>query len=74
MLQLHLLPDPDGTITLLQPFGQQCDWSGWQPEGLTLADPLLTFAELYGSATDRVADKLYRQYLSPRLKNLETSI
>ncbi len=74
MLQLHLLPDPDGTITLLQPFGQQCDWSGWQPEGLTLADPLLTFAELHGSATDRVADKLYHQYLSPRLKNLETPI
>ena len=67
MLQLHLTPDPNGEITLLQPFGQQCGWSGWQPDGLTLADPLLTFAELYGSATDQVADKLYRQYLSPRL-------
>ena len=67
MLQLHLIPDPDGKITLLQPFGQQCDWSGWQPDGLTLADPLLTFAELCGSNTDQVADKLYRQYLTPRL-------
>ncbi len=67
MLQLHLVPDPNGIITLLQPFGQQCGWNGWQPEGLTLADPLLTFAELYGSTTDRVADKLYHQYLSPRL-------
>ncbi|MCF6267483.1 MAG: hypothetical protein L3J57_13185 [Desulfuromusa sp.] len=67
MLKLHLVPDPDGEITLLQPFGQQCGWSGWQPDGLTLADPLLTFAELYGSATDQVAAKLYHQFLSPRL-------
>lgn len=67
MLQLHLIPDPEGEITLLQPFGQQCSWSGWQPDGLTLADPLLTFAELYGSSTDQVADNLYHQYLSPRL-------
>ncbi|WP_321366432.1 type IV toxin-antitoxin system AbiEi family antitoxin [uncultured Desulfuromusa sp.] len=67
MLQLHLVPDPDGDITLLQPFGSQCHWSGWQPDGITLADPLLTFAELYGSATDQVADKLYHQYLIPRL-------
>ncbi|MFK5927144.1 MAG: type IV toxin-antitoxin system AbiEi family antitoxin, partial [Desulfuromusa sp.] len=69
MLQLHLIPDPDGEITLLQPFGQQCGWNGWQPEGLTLADPLLTFAELYGSNTDQVADKLYHQYLLPKLGN-----
>lgn len=69
MLQLHLIPDPEGKITLLQPFGHQCSWSGWQPDGLTLADPLLTFAELYGSATDQVADKLYHQYLLPRLGN-----
>ncbi|MCK5914404.1 MAG: hypothetical protein KAG12_11025 [Desulfuromusa sp.] len=69
MLQLHLIPDPDGNITLLQPFGQQCHWSGWQPDGLTLADPLLTIAELCGSNTDQVADKLYRQYLVPRLGN-----
>ncbi|MEE4255318.1 MAG: type IV toxin-antitoxin system AbiEi family antitoxin [Desulfuromusa sp.] len=67
MLQLHLIPEPDGEITLLQPFGRQCHWNGWQPEGLTLADPLLTFAELHGNTTDQVADKLYRQYLSPRL-------
>ncbi len=66
MLQLNLQPDPDGNITLLQPFGRQCSWTGWQPEGLTLADPLLTFAELSGTSTDQVADKLYRQYLIPR--------
>ena len=67
MLQLNLAPDAEGNIVLLQPFGRQCSWTGWQPEGLSLADPLLTFAELYGSNTDRVADKLYQQYLVPRL-------
>ncbi len=67
MLQLNLSPDPAGNITLLQSFGRQCSWTGWQPEGLTLADPLLTFAELAGSATDLVAQKLYNQYLVPRL-------
>lgn len=67
LLQLHLSPDPDGKIELLQPFGQQCHWNGWQPEGLTLADPLLTFAELCGDRTDQVADKLFQQYLSPRI-------
>lgn len=67
MLQLHLTPDPNGNITLLQPFGQQCSWTGWQPDGLTLADPLLTFAELSGTATDQVAQKLYNQYLVPRM-------
>lgn len=66
MLQLQLTPDPKGQVTLLEPFGRQCSWSGWQPEGVTLADPLLTFAELYGTATDQVADKLYHQYLMPR--------
>jgi len=69
MLQLHLSPDPDGEVILLQPFGSQCSWNGWQPDGLTLADPLLTFAELHGSTTDQVADKLYHQYLLPRLGN-----
>ena len=67
MLQLHLTPDPAGEITLLQPFGRECGWSGWQPDRLTLADPLLTFAELHEGTTDQVADKLYRQFLSPRL-------
>ncbi len=67
MLQLHLTPDPTGNITMLQPFGRQCSWTGWQPAGLTLADPLLTFAELSGSSTDQVAQKLYNQYLVPRM-------
>lgn len=67
MLQLHLTPDPTGNITMLQPFGRQCSWTGWQPDGLTLADPLLTFAELSGSETDQVAQKLYKQYLVPRM-------
>ncbi len=67
MLQLNLTPDPTGNITLLQPFGQQCSWTGWQPDNLTLADPLLTFAELSGTDTDQVAQKLYNQYLVPRM-------
>lgn len=66
MLQLRLTPDPQGSITLLQPFGEQCSWSGLQPEGLTLADPLLTFAELQNGDSDTVAERLYRQYLAPR--------
>lgn len=69
MLQLHLQPDPQGEVTLLQPFGQQCHWNGWQPEGLRLVDPLLTFAELSGSQTDQIAVKLYQQYLEPRLNS-----
>jgi hypothetical protein len=66
MLQLRLTPDPEGSITLLQPFGEQCGWSGLQPEGLTLADPLLTFAELQNQDSGTVAERLYRQYLAPR--------
>jgi len=67
MLQLNLNPDPNGQVTLLQSFGRQCSWTGWQPDALTLADPLLTFAELAGSETDQVAQKLYSQYLIPRM-------
>lgn len=65
MLQLQLTPDPGGEITLLQPFGNKCSWSGWQPDGLSLADPLLIFAEL-SQSTSAMADKLYQQYLRPR--------
>ena len=66
MLQLHLNPDPAGEITLLQPFGLQCRWTGLQPEGLSLADPLLTFADLKARTEKDVATQLYQQYLSPR--------
>lgn len=67
MLQLHLTPDDNGEVTLIQPFGRQCHWTGLQPDGITLADPLLTFAELKGGSTNDVAEKLYRQYLWPRI-------
>lgn len=66
MLQLHLSPDPDGEITLMQPFGLQCRWTGLQPEGLALADPLLTFADLKARDKKDMATQLYQQYLSPR--------
>jgi len=64
--QLRLCPDPAGKITLLQPFGHQCLWSGRQSGGITFVDPLLTFAELKGSNTDRIAGELYQRYLLPR--------
>ena len=66
MLQLHLTADPDGEITLLQTFGRQCRWTGLQPDGLTLADPLLTFAEINDRVDDELAVRLYQQYLTPR--------
>jgi len=68
MLQLHLTPDPNGEVSLLAPFGKQNRWSGWQPEGLNLVDPLLTYAELAcDGQSAKSADKLYNQHLLPRL-------
>lgn len=67
--QLHLTPDPDGSITLLQPFGLQCRWSGMQPEGLSLADPLLIFADLKARDENQMAQQLYQQYLAPRFSS-----
>jgi hypothetical protein len=68
MLQLHLTPDPEGEIYLLSPFGKQNRWSGWHPEGLSLVDPLLTYAELASDGLSaKAADKLYSQHLLPRL-------
>ena len=70
MLHLHLTPDPQGEISLLAPFGRQNRWSGWQPEGLSLVDPLLIYAELAGTAEyARAIDKLYGQHLLPRLSD-----
>ncbi len=66
--KLSLIPDPNGNLTMLKPFGLQNFWSGKHPEGLLLADPLLTFAELQGAGTDQLADKLYRQFLVPRFE------
>ncbi len=68
MLQLHLTPDPDGKVSLLASFGKQNLWNGLHPEGLKLADPLLTYAELASDGTSaKAADKLYNQLLLPRL-------
>jgi hypothetical protein len=68
ILQLHLTPDPAGAISLLAPFGKQNIWSGFQTNGLNLVDPLLTYAELASdSSCARAADKLYAQYILPRL-------
>jgi len=68
MQQLHLTPDPQGEIRLLQPFGKQNLWSRSQTEGLNLVDPLLTYAELASDGQSaETADKLYNQHLLPRL-------
>ncbi len=66
--KLQLVPDPQGNLTMLKPFGLQNFWSGKHPDGVLLADPLLTFAELQGPATDQLAEKLYRQFLAPRFE------
>ncbi|HKI51474.1 MAG TPA: type IV toxin-antitoxin system AbiEi family antitoxin [Geothermobacteraceae bacterium] len=69
MLQLHLIPDEQGPITLLSQFGNTNRWQGWQPEGCNLADPLLLHAEmLTGREYDEVLiGKLYKRYIEPRL-------
>jgi hypothetical protein len=69
MLQLRLVPDTEGPVTLLSQFGRANHWQGWQPEGLVLADPLLLHAELMTRRTPDpdLLGKLYKRYLEPRL-------
>jgi len=68
MLRLQLIPDPDGTISLVAQFGATNHWLGWQPEGIRLADPLLLHAETIQQGNDeRLPDLLYRRYIEPRL-------
>jgi len=69
MVQLRLVPDNNGPITLLSQFGNANHWQGWQPDELCLADPLLLHAELLTGVNTHgaLADKLYKRYLEPRL-------
>lgn len=69
MLQLQLVPDSNGPVTLLNQFGNANHWQGWQPDELCLADPLLLHAELLTGVNTNgtLADKLYKRYLEPRL-------
>jgi len=69
MLQLHLVPDGKGPVTLLNQFGNANHWQGWQPDELCLADPLLLHAELLIGLNTHgtLADKLYKRFLEPRL-------
>lgn len=69
MLQLDLIPDPEGPITLLQTFGEGNRWQGWQPETAPLADPLLLYCELtaQGQGQSPLAEDLLQQHILPRL-------
>lgn len=68
MLRLQLIPDPNGTITLVRQFGTTNHWLGWHPEGIQLADPLLLHAETIQQAGDeRLPDLIFRRYIEPRL-------
>lgn len=72
LMQLRLIPDPDGPVDLLQLYGSQSAWQGWQPEGVCLVDPLLMHAELTvargkGAQTER----LWREFLRDRLVGVE---
>jgi hypothetical protein len=69
MLHLQLVPDPEGTIDLMQIFSPANRWSGWHPEGVMLADPLLMHADMAarGILTREMEEKFTRDFLFPRL-------
>ena len=69
MLRLRLVADPQGEVELVRSFGHGNAWSGWKPEGLNLADPLLMHAEIERDpdADAEVRRKLMARYLLPRL-------
>lgn len=68
MVDLHLVPDPQGTITFLYQFSQNNYYS--LDQGLTLiADPLLLYTELMRVPDDRLketAQRLYKKYMIER--------
>jgi hypothetical protein len=69
MLRLRLVPHPAGNVELLQVFGGENAWAGWQPEGLHVADPLLMHAELVrrGEVGEVLEQTLLNHYVLPRL-------
>jgi hypothetical protein len=69
MLRMRLVADPEGEVELVRSFGHGNAWSGWKPEGLNLADPLLMHAEIERDpdADTEVRQKLMTRYLLPRL-------
>jgi len=75
MLRLRLLPDDEGPIELVEQFGQENAWNGWQPDGLLLVDPLLIYAELQrgNKGSEAALQQLRTIYLAPRLGILSTT-
>ncbi|BCA80576.1 type IV toxin-antitoxin system AbiEi family antitoxin [Desulfuromonas sp. AOP6] len=73
LMQLRLIPDPDGPVDLLQLYGNHLAWQEWQPEGVSLIDPLLIHAELTAVATDGVslAERVWQVFLQERLVGRE---
>jgi hypothetical protein len=69
MLHLQLVPDPEGTIDLMQIFSPANRWQGWHPEGLMLADPLLMHADMTarGIFSPELEEKFMNKFLLPRL-------
>jgi hypothetical protein len=62
---LRLLPDKEGPITLLRAFGRLAFWK--DVDGLTLANPVLIYAELMTSADPRAheaAEEFRREFLT----------
>ena len=66
--ELHLYPDPHGSVSILRQFGQL--GRGKETDsGLMLADPLLLRAELLANPHERLQearDMLLRQHIMPR--------
>ena len=66
---LRLIPDPSGTITVLDGFSPITRWEEKEIKGCTLADPLLIHAELLLKGSDRlreVAKDIYDKILAKR--------
>ncbi len=69
MKALHLVPRPDGPITLLHTFGATNQWRPPEPARTHLADPLLVHAELMREGGERAkitAEQIYDRYIVRR--------
>ncbi|RME40348.1 MAG: hypothetical protein D6794_02390, partial [Deltaproteobacteria bacterium] len=73
MLRLELVPDPEGPVHLLQRFGMNDRWRGWQPFPAPLADPLFLHAEIAAVLPHReeLLRQIYDRYLQPRLTDVQ---
>ena len=68
---LKLIPDPSGSVTVLDSFAKLNRWERKQIKDCTLADPLLIHAELLLHESHRlrvVANDIYNQFISKRFR------